>query len=212
MSKRKKTGEVCIHCSSERTEGCGEWRNCEDCGGIVCLRCRPSFMKPVCNSCQGKRFDKEREALMKSEVRCLSCNNTFLAEEMSNPWAFCSEIPYHDSMKKCKGCVENEKTQELQRRKDNAILGLVEVVYGEHPVPDNDGGKGYAYFSKTKLRLGDVVEVPRTWVSDMKGGENIATVVSTFSDYNGRVSHIIKVLKNGNRRRKKRKESVDEVS
>jgi hypothetical protein len=46
------------------------------------------------------------------------------------------------------------------------------------------------------LEVGDVVLVPRTWLSEIKGGprEQEATVVSTYSDYDGATSSIIRLV------------------
>lgn len=120
-------------------------------------------------------------------------------KNMANPYCWGDE--YGDTYKTCKECVANKERLADLSRKTSAVEGLVEVVYGEVPVPDKDGGRGYAYHSDEKLRLGDVVRVPSTWISIQKGRyENIATVVSTFSDYKGSVRKIERVMKNGNRR------------
>lgn len=91
----------------------------------------------------------------------------------------------------CEDCYPEVKEEKERLRKENAREGVVEVRYGIHEV-ENDGGHGYAYFSEEKLNLGDIVLVPETPVHDKP---QQATVVSTYSDYEGFVVTILEVVK-----------------
>ena len=92
--------------------------------------------------------------------------------------------------------------EEREKKKRNAKPGLVEVVWGVHE-PKEDGGKGYAYRNPGfDLQLGDIVLLPATWLDREIRGKyhpQEGTVVSTYSDYDGEVQTIIKLVRKVNK-------------
>jgi len=132
-------------------------------------------------------YHKEVEKRKNTPVECVTCHKKKLPDEMENPY-----VP-----SVCKDCAEIEKKAKEKERKANARPGLVQVIYGEHSAPKEDGGNGYSYYYDEPLNLGDIVEVPQTWLGSVKGesSRKLATVVSTYSDYNGSISCILRVIK-----------------
>jgi hypothetical protein len=114
------------------------------------------------------------------------------------------ENPYVPTI--CKSChkiVRNVRAfEEREKKKRNARPGLVEVVWGVHE-PKEDGGNGYAYRNTgLDLQLGDIVLVPATRLDREIHGKydpQEGTVVSTYSDYDGEVQTIIKLVRKANK-------------
>lgn len=129
----------------------------------------------------------------------------------------------HDTCRKCeeeranrKGMFfktldqyKKDKKERIQADKLRAIQKTIFlpnryiVVYGEVEAPKEDQDNGYTYYFEGELNLGDIVQVPKTWLGDLKGddpGPKLATVVSLKSNYHGSVSSIIRVVKNINER------------
>ena len=200
------TEQVVCQCGAVCGRYAIEWRTCPGCGRTLCpSRCFLGHWDE-CWQCQEIKYEARREEREKTLVECVSCHQMKLPEDMEYPETFIHEheVCCSDSLKKCKSCTKMEKEAKVQSRKQNSRPGLVEVEYGEYPPATEDGGKGYAYHSDEPLRLGDVVQVPQTWLGKLRDdscGPQLATVVSTYSDYDGPVSGIIRVVKNGNRRR-----------
>jgi hypothetical protein len=92
---------------------------------------------------------------------------------------------------------QEEAAQRREARKNIVIPNRYVVQYGEIEAPAENQEHGYTYFYKHNLNLGDIVEVPSTWLSGVKGesGPKLATIVSTKSNYDGEVSNIIRVVK-----------------
>ena len=92
----------------------------------------------------------------------------------------------------CKKCWNKRRKTIEANRKANAKPGLVEVAYGVQDPPSNgwkNGGRGYAYWTDIKgLQPGDIVKVPGNWVN---GSAQEATIISTYSNYDGNTAAII---------------------
>ena len=178
-----KVKTVCSHCGKVRSEHCKPWTSCPKCGKTLCLSYNCS-LAGMCHSCWDKEYAEKKKMRLVTPVECRDCHEKKLPAQF--------EIPDYPST--CKACVGTKE----QRRKLNAKPGLVEVTYGKHPVPDEDGGRGYAYYFNQPLRLGDVVQVPQTWLGRLReesNGPKLATVVSTYSAYDGDVSGIICIVR-----------------
>lgn len=122
--------------------------------------------------------------MCKTKIKCGDCRKEVESTKLCYPGAL------------CKSCFA-KKTKELRKKKkENARPGLVEVAYGVHPAPKEDGcvrGRGYAYRSTIpNLGLGDIVVVPGNWLH--KGNQE-ATVVSTYSDYDGPTASLLCLLR-----------------
>lgn len=176
-----------------------EWKPCRGCGKTLCYNCNETKHQAgmsECRKCSSKRCEREcnerRARERNTPVECKSCHRKKLPRYFENKY-----VP-----SVCKVCARKEREVKEQTKKSNAQPGVVVVVYGEHPVPTEDGGHGYSYCFDGSLGLGDVVEVPRTWLGSLKGqsGPNLATVVSTYSDYDGPVSRIIRVVRRATER------------
>ena len=89
--------------------------------------------------------------------------------------------------------------EEIKRLKKQIVIPNRYVVqYGEIEVDkEQDESFGYTYFYKDYLNVGDIVQVPQTWLSELKEsrGPKLATVVSTKSSYDGPVANIIRIIK-----------------
>lgn len=193
-------------CGKIRGKYAQPWGNCPVCGRVICATCLAHTTEKRCHSCWRKAMDEEHKRLMSIPCECPSCHKMKLPKFFKEPWVVANSKThpeYSQINHLCKVCDKKQTEEKLLQRKKNAIPGLVEVNYGERPVPTEDGGHGHAYFSSTPLNLGDIVQVPQTWLGEFKGdvGPNIATVVSTYSDYQGQVSRIVKVVTPASKRK-----------
>lgn len=96
----------------------------------------------------------------------------------------------------CSSCLLKLKidADSLRRRRKRLrrVPGLIEVVYGKlENLPKKNGGSGYAYRCQFKVSLGDLVLVPPNWFVNRP---QVATVVSTYSDYKQEVSSVLDVV------------------
>ncbi len=96
----------------------------------------------------------------------------------------------------CKSCAEIIRHR---NKKKNAKPGVVEVVYGVCDPTKEDGGRRFAYYYHERLSVGDLVLVPATPLDNLDGygSPKEATVVCTYSDYDGEVRSIIRVVRKG---------------
>jgi len=139
---------------------------------------------PVCVKC-GKQHRGYSDL---DYLECSRCCKEVGSSKLRYPGRLCDE------------CWGKDRTEKDKKRRENARPGLVEVRYGVLSEPAGgwkDGGEGYAYRTSIKgLEVGDVVLVPRTWLSELQGGpkEQEATVVSTYSAYQGSASSIIRLV------------------
>ena len=132
---------------------------------------------------KGKRYDFAYDI-------CNSCRKKTYRE--SEPEYFMSLEDYKAYEKK------RHKEDQIREAKKNIFIPNRYVVqYGELEAPKKNQDNGYTYYYEGKLKRGDIVEVPRTWLGDIKGdsGPKLATVVSVKSNYDGEVSDIIRVVK-----------------
>tara|TARA_Y100000310_G_scaffold211701_1_gene212430 strand:- start:480 stop:956 length:477 start_codon:yes stop_codon:yes gene_type:complete len=149
-----------------------------------------SKKQTTCQKCSRTQWDKEykeEKALKKkTPVECQVCKKSKLPAQFDNEY-----VPTV-----CKVCAKTAKAVKEAERKNNAVPGLIEVQYGELDPPLKDGGSGYAYDCDEPVALGDIVAVPQTWVGELRGEQQkLATVVSTYSDYTGPTSSVIRVVK-----------------
>jgi hypothetical protein len=132
---------------------------------------------PVCEQC-GKQHRGYSDL---NYLECSRCCKEVGSSKLRYPGCLCDE------------CWEKQLSERDKKRRADARPGLIEVCYGVLSEPEvgwKDGGEGYAYRTSIKgLEVGDVVLVPRTWLSELRGGpkEQEATVVSTYSSYEGSV-------------------------
>lgn len=186
----------CCQCGKQRGKKNKPWNRCVACDGHLCLNCSPANRtRHICSKCWQSEYEAELKLKAETPVECVGCHKKFLPEQMENP-----HVP--TVCKDCNRIVSEVRDAENKaNKKKNARPGLVEVVYGEFQ-PSQDGGRGYAYHNAgLDLELGDVVLVPASWVDKEIHGKydpNVATVVSTYSDYNGAVQSIVGLVKKGN--------------
>jgi len=87
------------------------------------------------------------------------------------------------------------------------------IVYGIfEDVEETDHLQKYTYGNSIEdLEIGDVVELPASYVSRGRCSKNIGTVVGFGSDYNGPMKDIIRVIgwEEINKMRKEKEESDD---
>ena len=145
----------------------------------------------LCYVCWKEEYDAKEKERMNTPVVCVGCHKEKLPAEMKDQFAptICKE---------CDEIARNVRVAEDHaKRIRNAKPGLVEVVYGVVETPKEDGGSGYAYRFHQKLKLGDVVLVPASWLDEMNGihGPQEATVISTYSAYDDPVKNIIRVVR-----------------
>jgi hypothetical protein len=167
----------------------------------------PIYTCPVCKASGGREltnrhgqcYEAQREAhLDRVNPRCQKCGKrhrgysdlSFLECKRC-----CSEVGQSNlhyvgnSGGLCNECYRIHTIEEEERKKRDAVPGLVEV----------DGG--YAYRTRVKdLSVGDVVLVPATWLDKIKGRHDPkeATVTSLSSCYTGETSCILGVLRKAN--------------
>jgi len=181
---------VCSKCGKQRNKRHKPWRICGRCGEPFCLRCINGRME-LCNTCWNLDYDEKEAKRKQTPVECQGCHKQKLPDEMENPY-----VP--TVCKECAEITRNLKAAKAREdKKRNARPGLVEVAYGVHQPPAEDGGSGYSYYYHEPLNLGDIVLVPSTWLDQVheQGGPKEATVVSTYSDYDGHAQSIIRVVK-----------------
>lgn len=192
----KKIDTVCCRCGKKRGKFSRVWPACSVCGKPACHICRITLnSKVMCSKCGceelNKQYNAKEEERKSTPIECTTCHCHKLPKDMENP-----ENPYVPSI--CKSCAEIKKKNKERDRKNNAQHGLVEVRYGEHPAPEKEGETGYSYYYDQPLDLGDIVEVPQTWMGKARGeiGDTmLATVVSAYSDYSGPTTRIIRIVK-----------------
>ena len=131
--------------------------------------------------------EAERKLKLKIPVKCRVCGEMKLPRYMN--------CKFYPTM--CKKCETKMRKAKENQKRLNATKGFVVVVYGKHPKPKTDGNDGYTYSYDQPLNLGDIVRVPNTWLRQSMGDNSsfqLATVVSTYSTYNGEVNSIIDVV------------------
>lgn len=201
-------GVECSCCHKKRGKYAQPWRRCVNCGVILCLNCSHSHLEPKCHKCWRKEWDAAYARKKKTPVECSVCHK----EKLYSKFQFgtdvlpkdiegyqMAEFMYVDGVKlhlrTCKACAKKILSDAANKRKALAVPGLVEVQYGELPCPEHDGGRGYAYYFDEPLELGDIVETPPSYLAKYREESNVATVVSTYSDYHGEVSCIVRVVR-----------------
>jgi hypothetical protein len=185
--------ELCGQCGKQRGKYAKPWYACSGCGVFLCLSCSPARRTVhQCIKCWRLAYEAEQKQRAETPVECKSCHKKYLPAEMANPY-----VPTL-----CKGCdeivSEAKRFEAAEKKRKNARHGLVEVISGIHQ-PQQDGGSGYSYHcSGLKLELGDIVLLPPSWVDTEIHGKYDpieGTVVSTYSDYDGPVKSIIRLVK-----------------
>lgn len=197
-------GAVCCDCGRVRGKKARPWHRCDDCAAVLCLRCRPGWAegRRVCNRCSRADWDARMEAekvRLAAPTPCPLCDQVVPLGDLKELETAASPV-----CPRCRELLSKYKTLDADgKRRRNARTGLVEVRFGEHPVPDKDGGRGYAYRSAERLFLGDLVLLPANWSSVFRseaGRAQVGTVVSTYSDYAGDASSIVRVVKRASQR------------
>lgn len=201
METITETAVKCSQCHKERGKKAKPWRSCA-CGGVLCLNCAPAYQQvPQCSPCRNREFEAEWNKKKNTPVECVGCQQSFLPAEMADT-SLVSITGAPRLCKRCDGIVKSVAEYEKQRKRKQNPRGLVEVQFGIHK-PAADGGTGYAYLPPrgVKLELGDIVLLPATWLDDIQGvkGPHEGTVVSTYSDYSGDVSSILRLVCKGDR-------------
>jgi hypothetical protein len=200
----KELGVECTQCHKKRGKYAQPWHRCASCGSILCRVC--SFSRPnlQCHSCWKKDYDAEQKKRKETPLECNVCHQTKLPKEFQGGSCdfLVTEGPYTSwqsgiklPQNTCTLCAKQLVEAAHLLRKTNAIPGLVEVQYGEHPCPTTDGGHGYAYYFGEPLALGDIVAVPPSYLARYRPESSVATVVSTYSEYQGPTSSILRVIK-----------------
>lgn len=187
------TAIICCQCGKQRGKYAKPWKKCSKCGNDLCLQ----HNMEECNKCWREEYDRKEQARKQTPVTCIGCENQFLPADLQDSYFSLNSRPA--ICKPCYRIFQNVKThEEAAARRRNAKPGLVEVLYGVHR-PTQDGGKGYAYRDPgLNLKLGDIVTLPPTWLDRDVHGTNDThegTVVSTYSDYSGAVSTIVKLVR-----------------
>ena len=188
---------ICGQCGRVRGKYAQPWRVCA-CGKVLCLICVPRFRDAQCHKCWEKEWSEECKRLKRIPVECVCCHQKKLPRAMKYPYDVMHNYSnLSDSLRICRACDKCQRRKEEAAKKREAVPGLVKVVYGEHPAPTEDGGNGYSYYFDQPLRLGNIVEVPQTWLGKIRqqNGPNLATVVSTYSDYTGVPSSILRIVR-----------------
>jgi hypothetical protein len=126
---------------------------------------------------------ERRRAEMAGSYVCLWCQSSI--PPVDGGWECSGVIINRAPMRYlCPGCGARKAQCDDEDRRAGAVRGLVEVRYGRLEAPEGgwkDGGHGYAYRTSLPLKPGDYVTVPGTWSSSPQ----VATVVSTYSNYGG---------------------------
>jgi hypothetical protein len=127
---------------------------------------------PICQKC-GRQH---RGYSNLDYLECHNCCKEVGSGKLNYPGGLCDE------------CHKARRDAEDAKKKANARPGLVEV------------GR-YAYMSNIKgLEVGDVVLLPVSWLDELKGqGPQEGTITCLYSDYDGPVKSIIRLVRKGNK-------------
>lgn len=182
--------DFCYMCKTRRGRKAKVWPPCEMCGKTVCLRCVTTRNHPRhCAKCSREYWDarmeivnqkheaaeqkrkEDHENYLQQPAVCVKCEVACTVKDLARHLTM---IP-GNYRGMCGPCLHKEQAEAQVARRKMAKPGLVEVCYGRHPKPIEDGGSGYAFHhAGLKLGLGDIVDLP---------GGQVGTVVSTYSDY-----------------------------
>jgi len=198
---------ICSQCKRVRGKSAKPWRECSSCHKDLCLHCKPSRTPDSevrCWDCSKRAYEEEEKIRKATPIECKGCKGLFLPDDMEyHYWLGCH------SVRLCKPCISVvQNLRDFERREGKKLKakpGLVEVVFGVCPKPQEDGGHGYSRtFSYRKgnldLSLGDIVLLPASWLDREihgKHDKHEGTVVSTYSDYDGETSSIVSLVRKG---------------
>ena len=127
---------------------------------------------PICNKC-----GKQHRGYSNLEyLECSNCCKEIGSRKLHHPGAL------------CENCLKERNDNLEKTKRDNAVLGLVEV------------GR-YSYRCDIpNLEVGDVVLIPASWVDELKGirkpQEGVITCL--YSDYSGPTKSILGLVRKRN--------------